>query len=99
MYKVSKKAIKDCLWLYKNSKEFFDSLPRFNLTRNRPVTTIEVSEKDLDKMIEEGTMFISISTTVPMRTVKQYADLKDFSFVFVKATDYKKIYKHLIGEY
>lgn len=96
MYKISKKAIKDCLWLYENTKEFFDSLPvnGYKMTRNRPVTAIEVSENELDKMIAEGFMIVSISKTVPMKEVKLYADT--FNIVMVKATDYKKVYKHFI---
>lgn len=94
MYKISKKAIKDCPWYAKNTREFFDSLPRVNLTGNKPVTPIEVSDKDLDKMIAEGFMIVSISKTVPMKEVKLYADT--FNIVMVKATDYKKVYKHFV---
>lgn len=95
MYKISKKAIADCLWLYKNTKEFFDSLPRFNLTRNKPITTIEVSENELDKMIAEGYMFVSISKNALMKDIKLYA--KEFNIIMVKATDYKKVYKHFVS--
>lgn len=94
MYKISKKSIKDCPWYAKNTKEFFDSLLRFNLTRNKPVTTIEVSENELDKMITEGYMFISISKTVSMKEVKIYVE--KFNIIMVKAMDYKKVYKHFV---
>lgn len=94
MYKITKKAIKDCPWYAKNTKEFFDTLPRFNLTMNRPVKAIEVSENELDKMIAEGSMIVSISKNALMKDVKLYAE--KFNIIMVKATDYKKVYKHFV---
>lgn len=97
MYKISKKAIKDCPWYAKNTKEFFYSLmlvDGYKTTRNRTVTAIEVSENELDKMVAEGFMIVPISKTVPMQEVKFYAIT--FNIIMVKATDYKKVYKHFV---